>query len=345
MNTQFIRYFHKSQCIWSNLNKSNLAKLRKKTGYTFANCKKALEQNDNDVVKAEKWLIDQAQALGWAKAAKLEGRSTAQGLIGIAFDKTSAAMVEVNCETDFVARNKVFQNLVDLVAKSCLQVSKKSVPSTGISKMHLDENYLRKLEASDKKILEDHIALVISSVGENLSLRRATCLSVGNTLKLAVYAHPNPPTDNKILLGKYGTLLIYNSQKSDSKTELIARQLCQHIVGMNPAIIGEYKMEEKIEKKPEDLLESKPEKVVNNEAKPNTEEEINEDLDEGAFKVIEEKEESALLQQEFLLEPDTKVGQLVLDKGIEVYDFVRFECGETMNEEFEKDIQAQQVGG
>lgn len=88
-----------------------------------------------------------------------------------------------------------------------------------------------KLETADKKSLGDHIALVISSVGENLSLRRATCVGVGGSLQLAAYAHPNPPVEGKTLLGKYGTVLVYNTQSADPNTCLVARQLCQHIVG------------------------------------------------------------------------------------------------------------------
>jgi elongation factor Ts len=81
-------------------------------------------------VQAEKWLQEQAQALGWAKATKLEGRPTAQGLIGIAVEPgRSATIVEVNCETDFVARNKTFRSLVEQVTASCLQYSS-ALPET-----------------------------------------------------------------------------------------------------------------------------------------------------------------------------------------------------------------------
>ncbi|XP_065577978.1 elongation factor Ts, mitochondrial-like isoform X3 [Artemia franciscana] len=103
-------------------NKSPLAILRKKTGYSFSNCKKALEVNENNIEKAEQWLHAQAQEQGWAKATKLQDRSTAQGLIGIAVNKERnvAAMIELNCETDFVARNARFQDLVTTITNHCL---------------------------------------------------------------------------------------------------------------------------------------------------------------------------------------------------------------------------------
>jgi translation elongation factor EF-Ts len=89
-------------------------------------------------LQAEKWLHEQAQALGWAKATKLEGRPTAQGLVGVAVNKNIATIVEVNCETDFVARNKTFQTLVDSVANACLKfaVSKQTTGSSLTKVIH-----------------------------------------------------------------------------------------------------------------------------------------------------------------------------------------------------------------
>ncbi|KAG8267840.1 hypothetical protein J6590_041757 [Homalodisca vitripennis] len=145
MTTQFSRFIHLTTTrVMMGASKSNLAKLRKKTGYPFGNCKKALEVNNNDLEKAEKWLEDQAKALGWSKAMKMESRNTPQGLVGIAWDKQYAAMVEVNCETDFVSKNDRFQKLVDIVARTCLHHSKTDNPSPksiskswGVSVFHL----------------------------------------------------------------------------------------------------------------------------------------------------------------------------------------------------------------
>uniref|UniRef100_W5MHX6 Elongation factor Ts, mitochondrial n=1 Tax=Lepisosteus oculatus TaxID=7918 RepID=W5MHX6_LEPOC len=96
--------------------KALLVKLRKVTGYSFVNCKKALEKFDGDFAQAESWLHEQAQKEGWSKANKLQGRRTSQGLIGQLLGDRTAVMVEVNCETDFVARNETFQQLVHRVA-------------------------------------------------------------------------------------------------------------------------------------------------------------------------------------------------------------------------------------
>ncbi|KAJ8952264.1 hypothetical protein NQ318_007431, partial [Aromia moschata] len=116
--------------------KSLLATLRKKTGYTFANCKKALEMHDNNLNEAEAWLKEQAQALGWSKATKLEGRQTAR------------STHEVNCETDFVARNKEFQKIVEETTNTCLEYVKSHQKSQDvITKICLDTEQLKKLKS------------------------------------------------------------------------------------------------------------------------------------------------------------------------------------------------------
>lgn len=130
------RFLYTGRICWSQNQKSVLAQLRKKTGYTIANCKKALEMHENDINKAEEWLKQQAQSLGWTKANKLQGRTTSQGLIGVCTQRNHAAIVEVNCETDFVARNKTFHEMVEAACKACMEFAKKEIPpETGGSLM------------------------------------------------------------------------------------------------------------------------------------------------------------------------------------------------------------------
>lgn len=121
--TAVVRFFHTGKTIFA-AEKSELAVLRKKTGYTFANCKKALELHQNDIIQAELWLKQQAQSLGWTKATKLQGRQTSQGLIGVAVTEKDGILVEVNCETDFVAKNQEFQKIVEETANTCLNFIK-----------------------------------------------------------------------------------------------------------------------------------------------------------------------------------------------------------------------------
>ncbi|XP_075213440.1 elongation factor Ts, mitochondrial [Lycorma delicatula] len=317
---QIIRYLHTSFPSWSSISKSHLAKLRKKTGYTFSNCKKALEVNDNDLIKAEKWLQDQAQALGWSKLSKLEGRVTTQGLVGIAFERTKAAIVEVNCETDFVARNKHFKEMVNLASSTFLLHGKKIESSETISKDCFEGEEIKNVQSQDGKTLVEHVALLVSSVGENVTLKRAMCISVKNNLNLACYVHPDSPASGNVINGKYASVVVYSAPEYDSKIQQIARQLCQHVVGMNP-------------------------KKINKDLDENACENKQVNKSDGEDK--EADEEEAMMLQDFLMEPSLTVEQVVTDAGITIHDFVRFETGEKINVEDmpEPKIKATQMGG
>lgn len=104
-----------------------LAILRRKTGYTISNCKRALDLHQNNLVEAEKWLNDQAQAMGWSKAEKLEGRKTQQGLVGVLVRENCGVMLEVNCETDFVARNRTFQDFLSTSSNTCWEYIRENI--------------------------------------------------------------------------------------------------------------------------------------------------------------------------------------------------------------------------
>ncbi|XP_021921981.1 elongation factor Ts, mitochondrial isoform X2 [Zootermopsis nevadensis] len=298
----FMRFLHSGQS-WNSVNKSVLGKLRKKTGYTFANCRKALVLYDNDMDKAEKWLQEQAQALGWSKATKLEGRPTAQGLVGIAVDKNIAIIVEVNCETDFVARNKTFQTLVDSVANACLKfaISKQDIRSSFV-KIGLDSEQLKLLPGEDGKLLSDHTALLMGSVGENIFLRRAYCFQANEGILVAGYTHPAPQNTNKVLFGKYGALVAFKQtlpEITEQETvvklpqDQLGRLFCQHIIGMNPSKIG-----------------------VEGEDVP----------------TCNSDEEKCMIYQEYLLDPSQTVAQFLADSGVSLVDFARFECGEEVEQ-------------
>ncbi|ENN74820.1 elongation factor Ts, mitochondrial [Dendroctonus ponderosae] len=283
------RFFHTTtSCLASE--KSALAALRKKTGYTFSNCKKALEIHNNDLAKAEEWLKQQAKALGWSKATKLEGRQTTQGLVGVNVENNEGVLVEVNCETDFVARNAEFENIVKEVAETCLNYLKSSPNSThAITKIGLDSEQLKSLKASDGNTLADKIALMIGSVGENATLKRAVGIRVNNGTHLSGYAHPSGKSANSTLLGRIGGLVALRSVNDESPhIEQIGAGLCQHIVGMAPTSIG------KADEEP----------TANNE------------------------DETNLIHQEYLLDDTLTVKQLLDENQVEVVDFQRFECGE-----------------
>ncbi|KAK9510931.1 hypothetical protein O3M35_005603 [Rhynocoris fuscipes] len=288
------RFIHTNNFLRAAFNKNDLAKLRKKTGYTFSNCKKALEVNNNDVVQAEKWLKEQAQALGWAKATKLEGRTTLQGLIGVSFNNHSAVILEANCETDFVARNVTFSSFVEMSLDSCMKHFKDHSEPTSLVKVNLASNDLKALTAPEGKTLADHAALVISTVGENINLRRAMFVNTPRNIYLCGYTHPSPDKlSTKISSGKYGAIVAYSSLTNDPTVQQVARQICQHIVGMNPSKIGKPDEDEPDENKDDEMV---------------------------------------MIHQDFLIDPSITVGQVLEDVGLNIIDFIRYECGEQIVE-------------
>nr|XP_023012075.1 elongation factor Ts, mitochondrial isoform X2 [Leptinotarsa decemlineata] len=285
------RFFHLTSYN-SAAEKSLLATLRKKTGYTFANCKKALDMHNNDLNQAETWLKQQAQSLGWSKATKLEGRQTTQGLVGVVVKENDGVLVEVNCETDFVARNREFQKIVEDAARTCLDFVRNHQKSQDkITKICLDAEQLKNLKAADGKLLADKLALAIGTLGENATLKRALCLKAGNGIHLSAYAHPSGSASDKVLLGRLGGLLAYKAAESTENTIELGKGICQHIVGMDPKKIGT----------------------------PTDEPAKNKD------------EESCLIHQEYLLDDSITVKDILEEHKLEIIDFKRFECGENMN--------------
>ncbi|KAG9335309.1 hypothetical protein JZ751_005414 [Albula glossodonta] len=142
--------------------KALLLKLRKTTGYTFINCKKALEKFDNDIKQAESWLHEEAQKEGWTKVTRLEGRQAKEGLICQLLGERNAVMVEVNCETDFVARNEHFQQLVQDVALAAMAHHHRKIKGqSGYVKSLLIGEDLAALSVSEGTSLADLLALTI----------------------------------------------------------------------------------------------------------------------------------------------------------------------------------------
>ncbi|XP_073432859.1 elongation factor Ts, mitochondrial [Dendrobates tinctorius] len=283
--------FH-SSCRLLAGDKELLVKLRKKTGYSFINCKKALEKFNNDAKQAETWLHQQAQKEGWNKATKLQGRKTAEGLVGLLQEGKTAVMVEVNCETDFVARNVKFQQLVQQAALCTLRhcrseeqhqasYSKGFLPGAEILQMKTNESFLK-----------DVLAITIGKLGENMLLRRAAWAMVSPDMFIGWYMHgalqADLPSLKNMSFGKYGSLVVCRKTDASSTSNIteLGRRLGQHVVGMNPLSVGSVD-------------------------------------DESAGDA-----ETRMLAQPFLLEPSLTVGQYLQPHGVEVLDFVRFECGE-----------------
>ncbi|XP_052773059.1 elongation factor Ts, mitochondrial-like [Mya arenaria] len=286
------------------VDKAVLSKLRKKTGFPMIKCKTALSQFNNDIKQAEQWMREVAQKEGWEKAGKLENRPMSQGLLGVLQADTGLTVVEVNCETDFVARNENFQALVCQITTAC----HKNFDQQEQAKITLDKSALSLLPCGDRTV-GDQVALTVGNLGENMAIRRASYLrsEPGSTLSCMVHAAGPAMERDGIKLGKFAALV--KIQEPDMSS--ISENICQHIIGMNPSEVGQWSVPPADKK---DSKKKKKDKSAENEPK-------------------EIKVEARLYDQEFLLEPGKNVREYLRESAPNVIDFVRIECGEDLGEE------------
>jgi len=320
------------------LSVSALGQLRKKTGYSLSLCKKALAENDQDVGKAKAWLDEKAQAEGWNKANKLEGRNTTQGLIGLQATKcgTAAAMVELNSETDFVARNKSFHILLNSIVEVCLARAQSLSSDAQVSVEHMNKSALGEVQTPEGKTLADLVALNIGQIGENLILKRAVLFKTGQCqsnqeTKLCALTHPfTAASVADVAYGRFGSVLAYSADKTNKKVmpegqtiESLTKQVCQHVIGMNPASVGDPN------KEPEIVAKEAKKTIVE---EPRGEGEMaDEDWSQYEDSQLSVNT-SELVHQPFLANTALAVKDVLMEAGLEVKDFARFEVGEEVKE-------------
>ena len=198
----------------ANVSASLVKELRDQTGAGMMDCKAALSETGGNIEAAVDWL----RKKGLSKAAKKAGRVAAEGLVGVAVRATKGILVEVNSETDFVARNDLFQGLVKMVADAALD--------TGAS---VDKILAAK---AGSITINDAIADTIAKVGENMSLRRAAELSVGKGV-VAHYVH-NAVSDG---LGRIGVLVALESTGMNDELKAFGRMVAMHVASANPQAI------------------------------------------------------------------------------------------------------------
>ena len=286
---------------------SMVKELRDKTGAGMMDCKNALNENDGDIEAAVDWL----RAKGIAKADKKSGRTAAEGLVGVASDGSKAAIVELNSETDFVARNDAFQAMVSGVAKAALGTDGSNDA----------------LNASDLggKTVADTITGNIATIGENMSLRRAAVMEV-STGVVASYIH-NAISDG---LGKIGVLVALESTGDAAAVAAIGRQVAMHVAATNPLAATKDDMDpELVEREKAIFTES-----ARESGKPDN---IIEKMVEGRIRKF--YEENVLLSQTFVIDGENTVEQALknaeADAGapIALKGFTRFQLGEGIEKE------------
>jgi elongation factor Ts len=272
--------------------------LREKTGAGMMDCKKALTESAGDVEAAVDWL----RTKGLAAAAKKSGRVAAEGLVGIASAPGRAAMVEVNAETDFVARNDSFQAFVTTVAQLALSVGE-----------DLDAIKAASYPGTGRTVAEE-LTQLIATIGENMTLRRARVLSVGGGV-VATYMH----NTLKPGLGKIGVLVAIEGTAEMAALETLGRQVGMHIAASSPEAIDVAGVD------PASLARERA-VLVEQARQSGRPDNIIEKMVEGRIRKF--YEEVVLLEQVWVHDGENRVKAVVAKAGVKLAGFARFKLGE-----------------
>ncbi|HTO40841.1 MAG TPA: translation elongation factor Ts [Rhizomicrobium sp.] len=286
----------------SNITASMVKDLRDKTGAGMMDCKAALGETGGDAEAAIDWL----RTKGLMKAAKKAGRVAAEGLVGVALGGNAGALVEVNSETDFVARNDAFKDFVKGAAELALEI----------------DGDLEKLLAKPmgEATVKDELTGLIAKIGENMSVRRVAALAVKPGV-VAAYVHNATSPE----LGKIGVLVGLKSEGDPAKLAAFGKQLAMHVAAAAPlALTPEHLSAEVVERERGVQLE-----LAKQSGKPDN---VIEKMMEGRMRKF--FEESVLLSQIFVIDGETPVNKAVeklakeIGSPIEVVGFLRFQVGE-----------------
>ena len=283
--------------------------LREKTGAGMMDCKRALGETQGDLEGAVDWL----RKKGLAAAAKKAGRVAAEGLVGAATAAKRGALVEVNAETDFVARNEQFQSYVRAVTELALERGEdmdalKAAPFPGTS-----------------RTVGEELTHMIATIGENMALRRARRLEVGGGVVVS-YMH-NALVPN---LGKIGVLVALESAGDAAKLAAVGRQLAMHVAAANPLYLDIASVDPAALERERNVLREqsrasgKPEAII-------------EKMVEGRLRKF--YEEVVLLEQVFVIDGETRIAKVVeaaakeLGTPVKIAGFARFALGEGIEKE------------
>ena len=282
---------------------ASVKELRERTGAGMMDCKKALAEAGGEMEAAVDWL----RAKGLAAAAKKAGRTAAEGLVGVAVEGSKGAVVEVNSETDFVARNDLFQGLVRMIADVAHDVG-------------TDVEAIKAAKVGSITIA-DAISDTVAKIGENMTLRRAAALSVGQGV-VASYVH-NSVTDG---LGKIGVLVALESAGKADELKPFGRMVAMHVAASNPQAVDSSGLDPTLVAREKDVLTEK--------AKARGKAANVDKIIESGLKTF--YKEVCLLDQVWVKDPEGKkdIRSLLTDlvaktgENVRVRRFVRYEVGE-----------------
>jgi elongation factor Ts len=286
----------------ANISAQLVKELRESTGAGMMDCKAALTETNGNMQEAQDWL----RKKGLSKAAKKAGRVAAEGLVGVLIKGGKGVVVEVNSETDFVARNDLFQGLVKMIADVALN-----------GEPDVDKIKAAKVGAIT---VADAIADTIAKVGENMTLRRAAALSVQQG-GIGAYVH-NSVSDG---LGKIGVLVALQSPGKADELAVIGRQLAMHVASANPQAVEASGLDAAVVEREKNVLADK----FKAQGKPAN---VIDKIVESGLKTF--YKEVCLLEQPFIFDDKRSVAQALKEAegkaggAIKVTGFVRYALGE-----------------
>ena len=291
--------------------------LRETTGAGMMDCKTALNETNGDMQAAVDWL----RKKGLAKAAKKAGRTAAEGLVAVAVEPDAKGAVgvlaEVNSETDFVARNDIFQKMVADIAQTAIGVD------GDIEKLRQET-----FPGADKSV-DEHIAEMVGQIGENMTLRRAAGLRVDEGV-VASYVH-GQVTEGA---GKIGVIVGLKSSGDKAKLQAVGKQIAMHVAAVRPLAARVEQLDPEVVNREKDVLaeqaraSGKPENII-------------EKMVEGRLRKF--YEESVLLEQIFVIDGETKVGKVIENAAkeagapVELVGFERLQLGEGVEKSDDED--------
>ena len=298
-------------------------KLRVETGTGMMDCKKALIETDGDMEAAVDWL----RTKGLASAAKKAGRVASEGLVGVAMSAGIAAVVEINTETDFVARNEDFQDYV------------KTVAALAIGHGDSMDNLAATAYPGGEGSVSDKATALITTIGENIQLRRTASLSVGSGI-VASYIHGASAPQ----LGRIGVLVALESTGDEVKLMALGKQIAMHIAAARPEALSIEDLDAATVERERNVLSDQ----AKESGKP---EEIIEKMVDGRMRKY--YEEVVLLEQVFVIDGENKVSKVMENAAgdvgapVKISGFIRFNLGEGIEKEatdFAAEVAAQAAG-
>ncbi len=277
-----------------------IKQLRKSTGAGFKDCNTAIQESQGDLVKAAEIL----RVKGISKATKKMSRDAKEGVVALNGDNNKTSILEVNCETDFVAKNEDFINFV----KELSDIN---------NSVNSDIDKLKKSIMKNKKSVEENLVTMIAKIGEKITLGRAKTLSHENS-KNYFYLH----TIVKDNLSKIAVIASINSKETSEKIDLFGKQLSMHIAASNPISINPDEINQEILDKEQELVTEE----LKNSGKA---EDIAKKISSG--KMNKFKEDNSLMTQQWVMEPKKKVKNIIEELGfkdLKIIDFCRIKIGD-----------------